>query len=190
MDSPRHPEPSDADLVRAAQAGDRDALDQLVTRHGRRVLSVARGVTRHREDAEDVAQEVFVRLMRTIGRVDPERPIEAWLVQLTLNAARSACSRSPRRREDGLEAAGAGLAAPPDQGRAVEEAQFRAALTDASQVLGEREREVFLLRDVEGLEVSVIAEVFHVAEVTIRRQSSDARRKVIEWFRAHRPELL
>ena len=190
MDSPRHPEPSDAELVRAAQAGDRDALDQLVTRHGRRVLSVARGVTRHREDAEDVAQEVFVRLLRTIGRVDPERPIEAWLVRLTLNAARSARSRSPRRREDGLEAAGAGLAAPPDQGRAVEEAQFRAALADASLVLGEREREVFLLRDVEGLEVSVIAEVFQVAEVTVRRQSSDARRKVIEWFRAHRPELL
>lgn len=190
MDSPRHPEPSDAELVRAAQAGDRDALDQLVTRHGRRVLSVARGVTRHREDAEDVAQEVFVRLIRTIERVDPDRPIEAWLVRLTLNAARSARTRSPRRREDALEAAGAGLSAPPEQGRGVEEAQLRTALAEAVLVLGEREREVFLLRDVEGLDVAVLAEVFQVAEVTVRRQSSEARRKVTAWFRTHRPELL
>jgi len=190
MDSASGGQPQDSELVRRAQAGDRDALDQLVVRYGRRVLSVARSVTRHREDAEDVAQEVFVRLMRSIERLDPERPVEAWIVRLTLNAAKTARSRAPGRREGGWEQAGDGPATGAEQGRDLEAAQFREALGEASQSLSEREREVLLLRDVEGLEVSVIAEALDISEITVRRQSSEGRRKVLNWFKQNRPEYL
>ncbi len=181
---------SDAALVRRAQRGDRDAFDDLVGRHARMVLSLARRVTAHREDAEDVAQDVFVRFFRTIGRIDPERPVEAWLVRLTLNAAKSAVSRSPRRREEQLDPHERGYGAAPDPGRALDDGQFRQALLDAATSLSEREREVFLLRDVQELDVSLIAEALGVSEVTVRRQSADGRRKIMDWFRANRPEYI
>lgn len=128
--------------------------------------------------------------MRSLERLDPERPIEGWIVRLTLNAARTARSRAPGRREEAWDAAGGGPSTAAEQGRGVEAAQFRQALAVASGSLSEREREVLLLRDVEGLEVAVIAEALEISEITVRRQSSDARRKVLNWFKENRPEFL
>lgn len=181
---------ADGELVRRAQDGDRDAFDRLLKRHGSLVLSIARSVTRHREDAEDVAQDVFVRLFRTIGRVDPERPLEPWLVRMTLNAARSHVARSPARTEGELDEAHPAAARGSTQADHVRAGEFRRALSLALATLTEREREVFILREVHELEVVVIAQALGTAEVTIRRQSSDGRRKIIAWFRRNRPELV
>lgn len=152
------------------------------------VLAVARRVARSRDDADDIAQEVFLRFYRAIDRVDPERPLEPWLVRLTVNAARTQVARRPQRREDELDESTA------DPGRgpaaAVVQRQLREALNTAVGTLPEREREVFLLRDLEGLDAAVVAEALGISEITVRRQSCEARKKVAAWFRAHRPELI
>ena len=179
----------DTELLRRAQAGDRAAFDELVSRYGRLVLSLARRVTGHRQEAEDVAQEAFLRLYRSLGRVDPERPLEPWLVRLTVNAARDQKARTRRLQEDDLPEEGIGVAAD-DPSREVENVHLRRALQRAVETLPEREREVFLLRDLQGIEVDVIAEALGISEVTVRRQSGEARRKVAAWFRAHHPEWL
>ncbi len=185
-------DPHEGELLRRAQAGDRDAFDALVSLHARMVLAVARRITAHREDAEDVAQEVFVRFYRALSKVDPARPVAPWLIRTTLNAAKSAVSRSPRRREDGLDAAPerAAEGASADPERPLRDGQFRACLDEAVLALSGREREVFTLRDVHGLEVEVIAAALNVSDVTVRRQSGDARRKVLAWFRKHHPEYV
>lgn len=151
------------------------------------MLGVARRILGHREEAEDVAQETFLRLYKTLDHVDPTRPLEPWLVRLAINAARSQLTRRPQRREELLDEERAGGSSPYED---VHRGQLKEALDLAVATLGEREREVFVLRDLEGLEVTVIAEALGVSEVTVRRQSGDARRKVGEWFRRHRPELL
>lgn len=178
------------ELLLAAQDGDREAFDALVALHARMVLAIARRITRSREDAEDAAQEVFVRLYRSLAKLDAERGAAAWLVRATLNVARSFVTRSPRRREDALDGAPerADLAADPT--RPLREVQFRSALEAAVGTLSAREREVFTLRDVEGLDVDLIAAALSLSEVTVRRQSGDARRKVLAWFRVHRPEYV
>lgn len=182
--------PTDADLVRRAQAGDQDAFDELVGRHARMVLSLARRITGDRTEADDVAQETFLRLHRTLDRVDPERPLEPWLVRLTINAARRHVARRAGRREQELTGDWSSAESSSDPSRPLEQAQLRAALDAAIADLPEREREVFLLRDLQGVEVAVIAEALGVSEVTVRRQSTEARRKVAAWLRARRPELL
>ena len=68
--------------------------------------------------------------------------------------------------------------------------EVRAALREALGTLPERERIVFVLRDVQGLEVAVVAEALGVSPVTVRRQSMEGRRKLLAWLRRHRPDLV
>ena len=181
---------ADSDLLRKARAGDPAAFDALVARHGRLVLAVARRVTGHREDAEDVAQEAFLRFYRALADFDPSRPVEPWLVRITLNVARSHLRRAPSRREEGLPErplAGAPGAGPEQRLHA---AEIRRVLLAAAEELGERERLVFLLRDIEELPAALIARALEISEVTVRRQSSEGRKKIMAWLRRHHPELL
>ncbi len=180
----------ESDLIRRAQTGDIEAFDRLVARHGRLVLSMARTVTRQQQDAEDVAQEAFLRLYRALDRIDPERPLEAWLVRVTINAARSYVSRNPARSEEELDPAREEASASPDPGREFDGGEVRDALNEAIKGLTLREREVFLLRDVQEIETSIIAEALGISSVTVRRLSSTSRTKVQAWFIANRPEHL
>src|SRR5213078_1893767 len=69
----------DAEIVRRCRAGDERAYRELVDRYRRQVYSMALRMLRREEDAEDVAQETFIRVVRALERYDPARPIAAWL---------------------------------------------------------------------------------------------------------------
>ncbi|UCF66905.1 MAG: sigma-70 family RNA polymerase sigma factor [Acidobacteriota bacterium] len=179
----------DRELVQRVQRGDERAFDELVGRYGRLVLSLARKVTANAADADDVAQEAFLRFFRSIERVDAELPLEPWLVRLTLNTARSYVSRSPARFEQSL----ADAEMPTDRGnpaRRVHAEEITRAVMLAAGELPPREREGVVQRDLEELPVSVIAQALEVSEVTVRRQSGEARRKIVAWIKQRRPELL
>ena len=85
----------DAELVRKSLAGDQRACRDLVRRYQRPVFSVLMRVVRRAEDAEDLAQETFVRMFRALDRYDPERPFTAWLFTI---ATRLAIDHLRRRR--------------------------------------------------------------------------------------------
>jgi RNA polymerase sigma-70 factor (ECF subfamily) len=72
-------------LVRQATAGDLDAFEELVRRLQRRVYGFAYHHLRDPEEAHDLAQEIFVKLFRNLGRYDPERPFEPWFWKLCAN---------------------------------------------------------------------------------------------------------
>ncbi|RMG43652.1 MAG: sigma-70 family RNA polymerase sigma factor [Acidobacteria bacterium] len=177
-------------LILRARNGDEEAFDALVARHGRLVLRVARSIVGSLAEAEDVAQEVFLRLYRSLGRLDPARPLEPWVVRLTLNAARSHRERSPARRETGLEAAGPRTEDGGQGFRQVAATDLRRILGEALAAVTEREREVFLLRDVHGLKAAVVADALGIAEVTVRRLSTSARAKIRRRLEAEHPELI
>jgi RNA polymerase sigma-70 factor, ECF subfamily len=77
---------TEAALVRASQAGDRAALDQLLARHERGLLAFCRGILRHAEDAEDAAQETLFRAVRGLPRFEPRQAtFRTWLFRVALN---------------------------------------------------------------------------------------------------------
>jgi RNA polymerase sigma-70 factor (ECF subfamily) len=84
-----HPgEESNSDaLARAARGGDLDAFESLVKRYQRRVYALAYHHLRDPDEAQDLAQEVFVRLYRNLERYDPDRPFEPWFWRLAANVA-------------------------------------------------------------------------------------------------------
>jgi RNA polymerase sigma-70 factor, ECF subfamily len=82
------PDDSDVDgLARAARGGDLDAFEALVRRYQRRVYALAYQHLRDTDEAQDLAQEVFVRLYRNLDRYDPERPFQPWFWRLAANVA-------------------------------------------------------------------------------------------------------
>jgi len=76
------PETDDCQLARAARAGSRAAFGQLVDRHHQAVFGFLLALTRHRQDAEDLTQDTFVRAWRKIHHLDPRRPLRPWLFTL------------------------------------------------------------------------------------------------------------
>jgi RNA polymerase sigma-70 factor, ECF subfamily len=88
--------PSDADLVIELQSGNLNALGILYDRHKNMVFRTASMITGDHEAAADLLHDVFLRLHRFAGNIDPERPIEPWLYRITVNQAHTWLKRSRR----------------------------------------------------------------------------------------------
>src|ERR1700732_3626168 len=77
--------PDDRELVRRAQAADKEAFEELVHRHQHRDFAVADGILRRREDVEDIAQQVFVKAYFSLKRFDQRAAFSTWLYKITVN---------------------------------------------------------------------------------------------------------
>lgn len=84
-------------LVNACLAGDQVAIADLVARYRGRVFGLCYRMLGHREDAEDMAQETFVRALRSLRRWDQDRPFEPWLLAIAGNRCRTLLARRCRR---------------------------------------------------------------------------------------------
>jgi DNA-directed RNA polymerase specialized sigma24 family protein len=84
-------------LVQRTLGGDTAAFEQLIVRYERRVFSLAKKLLGSTEDAQDAAQEVFLRVFKYIHRFDVQKPLEPWLLQMTVNVCRN-IGRDRQRR--------------------------------------------------------------------------------------------
>src|SRR5678815_2727093 len=99
MSPPREDVEATSKLIIRAITGDRAAFEEIVLRHERRVLTLALRLLGTAEDAQDVAQEVFLRAFKYLRRFDTSKPLEPWLVRMTVNVCRRAGHRRTRNRE-------------------------------------------------------------------------------------------
>jgi RNA polymerase sigma-70 factor (ECF subfamily) len=103
----------DASLVRRCLRGEAEAVGLLVGRFQAEVYGLCVRLLHHRHDAEDVTQEVFLRVFRSLGRWDPSRPLRPWVLGISVNRCRTWLARRARRPEpvDFLQETVAGPAA-------------------------------------------------------------------------------
>lgn len=157
-------------LVQAAQQGDAEAFSALVRLHQRRAYAVARAIVLSHEDAEDAVQEGFLHAYRALERFLPGQPFGAWLYRIVTNAALDLVRRRKVRDADQLSET---VALPfRDPGEADE---LRRRLTTALQRLGERQRAVIILHDVEGFTHGEIGGMLGIPEGTARSDLHHAR---------------
>lgn len=78
---------SEAELIVALQQGDISAFDEIFERHRRRILAYVRGLVMDKSSAEDITQETFVKLVRRIGSIKPEKGVSSWLYRVARNAS-------------------------------------------------------------------------------------------------------
>ena len=152
-----YPDRSDEELVAAVAAGDTAALGQLVQRHQERVLSLAYRILLRWDLAEDVGQEVFLRVWSSAGDYRPKARFTTWLYRVVVNVALDAIRRA-RRQPVQLAESFADVPAgdPPDHLVAEERA---ASVAKAVAALPERQRIALVLHVYEDLRCREVAEV-------------------------------
>jgi RNA polymerase sigma-70 factor (ECF subfamily) len=139
-------------------------------------MTIAARILGRRDDASDVAQEVFLRAFKYLHRLDLQKPVEPWLIRITVNVCRDA-ARTQRRRQhtfvqieppepvDGTADAYTGLV----------QRQERLVVRKALVTLPEKERMAIVLRDIEGLSTAEVASILQSSETTVRSQVSRGR---------------
>ncbi len=167
------------ELIRAAAAGDRSAFDELVRLKRERVVRTAYQVTGDLEDALDVAQGVFVKVWQRLHRYDAGRRFDTWMYRITVNAAIDHLrSRGPRGTLQPLPDEAADQRVDPAAGAeaAVDLGRLQQAFSRLAANLAPKQRAVFVLKEIEGLETAEVARVLGVAESTVRNHLLHARR--------------
>src|SRR5262245_20367377 len=145
--------PSWATLLVRSRDGDTLAFEELVRACERRVLMIAYQITGNLRDAQDVAQESFLRVYRSRDRFQDGRSFEAWLYRIVVNQARKSLARSKRHRTDALDdetAATLAAEGSPHESAVLE--SLSAAMMGLLEQLSPRLRSVFVLRDLQGME--------------------------------------
>ena len=133
-DAPRMPDPFEARLIARFQNGDARAMETLFDLYADRALGLAVRLTETREDAEEVAQEAFVRALRAIAGFDAARPIRPWLLEIAANRCRTALARRARGHTQSLNETVEQVSDP------------RAGPVDPDDLAGELERALSCLR--------------------------------------------
>jgi len=150
------------DLVRRARSGDAAAFRRLVDALAGLTFNIAWRMTGHRADAEDMSQEVFLRLHRHFATYDPRLPFLPWFRKLTTNACLNWCRTHRSRRPASLGEMDPAAPASP------EPVESSGALRDAVQSLPADQRLALARFYFESLSVAEIAESMEVPVGTIK----------------------
>jgi RNA polymerase sigma factor (sigma-70 family) len=183
--------PTDNELVVRCLQRDEVAWQLLVERHSRRVLNIAYQFTGRRDEAEELAQEVFLRVFRSLHRFDLTTHFVPWLVRVSRNLCIDE-HRSRAREKASL----VGDELDPDRTvdrrasphRELEEQELGARVREGLAALGEDLRTALILRDLQGLSYSEIAEVLHLAVGTVKSRIHRARLELAQVLSRSRTE--
>ena len=165
---------SETELIRRARAGDQEAFAELVMAHADRVYAALRRFGLDAGDADEVAQEVFLRAWRGLDRFERRAQFSTWLYRIAFNEAqRRRARRTLPRVAPGPEDAPDPVAALPERDASGPEAQalageFEAQLHDALGHLPDEWRAAVVLRDIEGLSTHDAAEIVGVGEAAFK----------------------
>jgi RNA polymerase sigma-70 factor (ECF subfamily) len=174
----------EADLIGRAKRGDTHAYEELVYAYQGIAFRTAYVIARNSGDAEDAAQEGFVKAWRALGRFRDGAPFRPWLLQIVANGARNRRRSAGRREHLALRAATeepSGGAAPSPEA-AFLTAETREALLAAVNELPDDQREVIALRYFLGLSDAEVAETLGIAQGTVKSRTARALERLRESY--------
>lgn len=177
------------EIIERARAGDSAAFNQMVLAYRKRILGTISRLIGRPEDVEDVAQEVFVRLYYSLDQLRTAEVFEPWLYRLTVNASYDYLRRIRRRAEARMadlseqqvmmadSAAGGKKEA---EGR--QKAQVRELVDALFRHVSEEDRLLLTLKEVEGLSLKELEQVYGVNENALKVRLFRARQRVLKAY--------
>ena len=194
-------EPSDDEVIRQVLDGNTAMFELLMRRYNERVYRAARSIVRDEQEAEDVMQQAYVNAFAHLRQFNGSAQFSTWLTRIAINESLARVRHQGRYEalnDDADEVSNAGLI-PENPERQAFTQELRELLEWAIDTLPDGMREVFMLREVEGLNTSEVAECLGVSEAVVKTRLSRGRaalRRVIadrtgatapEAFRFYRP---
>ena len=170
---------TDAAIVRRCLAGDPGATRELVERFQKDVYGLCVRLLGHHQDAEDVTQEVFLRVFRSLGRWDATRPLRPWVLGIAVNRCRTCAGRRSRGPElaDYLHES-------PDRRPSDDSAELTHEIRAAVDGLRDDYRTVFVLFHERGQSYDEIAEVIGRPVGTVKTWLHRARLELLDHLRS------
>lgn len=157
-------------------------IESVVHLYGNRIYQLAFHLTGSASDAEDVTQDVFLKLFRSWAQVTAFSNFQAWIHRVVTNASldllRSRQSRQRRERGAGPEEPAAARPDAPD--RKLDREELHEQLSRAMERLSPQQSAALILFDHEGLKAREIADILNVSEATVRGYVCEARRRMKE----------
>jgi RNA polymerase sigma-70 factor (ECF subfamily) len=181
----------DRELVRLSQGGSEAAFEDLVRRHQQRVCALVNGILRRPDDVEDVAQQVFLKAYLGIKRFDQRAAFSTWLYKIAVNECwdylrkkkvrplvyEADLSEEQVSRLDGIVSADRPPEGPNDR------AEARELLERMLDTLPEQDRQLLLLKEVEGFSVQELAEILKLNVNTVKVRLFRARGRIMDVYR-------
>lgn len=177
----------DRELVRRAQADDKEAFEELVRRHQHRVFAVASGILRKREDVEDVAQQAFVKAYFSLKKFDQRAAFSTWLYKITVNECWDLLRKKKVRplvyesdlSEEQARQVTASEEKVHDGPDISDRLEARQRVDRLLEGMDERDRLMLILKEVEGFSIEEIAEVLDLNANTVKVRLFRARRRIV-----------
>ena len=180
-------ERTEALLIADLCEGDETALAPLIEKYKRMVYRLAMQITKNHADAEDVMQETFLKVYRSIRTFRKDAAFETWVYRIAVNEALNFVKRRERRQERTIETTAEVEFAVDMRYRAArvsdphvhaEKAELRRYVTEAVNSLSLKHRTVVILHEFEGLTHAEIASILNCSEGTVRSRLHYARKKL------------
>jgi RNA polymerase sigma-70 factor, ECF subfamily len=165
-----------------AEAGNAATFEEIVEAHAALVLRTAQRLLLSEADAQDAAQEVFLKLHRFASKFDESRDLRPWLYRMTVNVCHDL--RRKRKLDLALENVPQRAASEPTPEERWSDEERRQMLFSALAALSDREREAIVLRDLEGLTTAEVGEAMGTTEATVRSQIAMGRAKLKDYVAA------
>jgi len=179
-------------VIDACKAGDEKAFGEIVLAYQRRVFNIAYRMLGNREEAKDLAQEVFLSIFESIKNLREEVKFEPWLIQITVNHCRNRWKYLKRRKyfqsdslDDPIETEDGEIPrqvyVPSDNPETLLEKKMIQDLVQRGLLqLKEEQRELIVLRDLQGLSYEEIGKLFSLPEGTVKSRIHRARMELKE----------
>jgi RNA polymerase sigma-70 factor, ECF subfamily len=183
--------PSDAELIERCLRKDNTAWDPLVARYRRRIFHIAYKFTGKHDVAEDLTQEIFLKVFRSLDKFNQDADFSTWLSSVARNYCIDHYRARKREREVVVEDLVAFDRAPAASGnpyRALEDRDRRSFLRRGLELLPEKLREAVVLRDLSGLSYQEMADRLHLPEGTVKSRINRGREELARLLlRAQQP---
>jgi RNA polymerase sigma-70 factor, ECF subfamily len=180
-------------LIHRCLAGDQDAWSQIVRQHWRKVFNIAYKFTGKHDEAEDLTQDVFVKIFKSLDTFDRRANFQTWLVSVSRNLCIDHYRSVRKERETidrDVDPGDLTPAAPTDNPiAALEQADRVTLLKKAMAHLPPTLRSAVLLRDIQELSYQEIADRLHLPEGTVKSRINRGRTELARQIRRLRDEL-
>ncbi len=183
--------PSDAELIERGLRKDNTAWDQIVARFRRKIFHIAYKFTGKHDEAEDLTQEIFLKVFRSLEKFNRDADFSTWLSSVARNYCIDHYRASKREREVLVEDLVAFDLAPSSSGnphRALEERDRSSFVRRGLEMLPEKLREAVVLRDLQGLSYQEMADQLRLPEGTVKSRINRGREELARLLlRAQQP---
>jgi RNA polymerase sigma-70 factor (ECF subfamily) len=183
--------PSDAELIERCLRKDNTAWDQIVARFRRKIFHIAYKFTGKHDEAEDLTQEIFLKVFRSLEKFNRDADFSTWLSSVARNYCIDHYRASKREREVLVEDLVAFDLAPASSGnphRVLEERDRSSFVRKGLEMLPEKLREAVVLRDLQGLSYQEMADQLRLPEGTVKSRINRGREELARLLlRAQQP---